>query len=331
MSPEAKPASTADLIKSIRNDILKSGFPLEVHVLNVCSTRNTGRMPGIRYEYLDQLREIDLLAFFETINVDRKKHTTFQHTITDLIIECKKSTDKPWVFFSSSSYAFENVASFLKYTSDFDLYFSQSKLPPLIAQVYPRIRRSHYADAALPRCVSYYEAFKGTSSPSEIYRAIDSVITYLCYRRGSRLKNREEFGVVSEFYLPIIVLDGRLFEASLDNPEIEVRERSHLQLRTFHRNHLYIIDIVTKDHFQEFFLGVEAFHEEVCDAIKRLNFSPVFEGAVRQKAVHDRKALDDPEGLIAMSMADIKRRAAQRKSSARRRASESRSRRRVSA
>jgi hypothetical protein len=86
------PEAPAELVKNIESDIRKSGFPLEMYVLNVCSTKNTGRMPSVRYEYLDQLREIDLLAFFETI-------APAHHTSTDLIIECKKSTEKPWVFF----------------------------------------------------------------------------------------------------------------------------------------------------------------------------------------------------------------------------------------
>src|SRR5229473_8630684 len=124
MSTTINNAAPQELIKRIEGDIRKTGFPLEVHVLNVCSTRNTGRMPSVRYEYLNELREIDLLAFFETIELSSKGHTNLQHTTTDLIIECKKSSEKLRVFFSSPSYAFENVAFFLKYASEFDLHFS---------------------------------------------------------------------------------------------------------------------------------------------------------------------------------------------------------------
>src|ERR1017187_659982 len=116
MPSSTTPDSKADLVGKIENDIRKSGFPLEMFVLNVCSSKNTGRMPSVRYEHLDQLREIDLVAFFETIAADH-------HTATDLIIECKKSSEKPWVFFSTATYKFDNVTSFMKYTSDFDVYF----------------------------------------------------------------------------------------------------------------------------------------------------------------------------------------------------------------
>jgi len=63
-----------DLTEKIKSDILNSGIPLEFHVLNVCSTKNTGRMPGLRFEFLGQSRELDLLAFFE------EKHPTVRKT-----------------------------------------------------------------------------------------------------------------------------------------------------------------------------------------------------------------------------------------------------------
>jgi hypothetical protein len=294
-----------ELLKKIEEDIRKSGFPLEVRVLNVCSTKNTGRMPNVKYEYLGELREIDLLTFFETQKL-KSKRTTLQHTWTDLIIECKKSTSKPWVFFSTPSYAFENVAGFLKYASAFDSYFSKTGRPSLLAQIYPHIRTSYYADPAVPRCISYYEAFRGTS-PSEIYRAIDSVITYLSHRRETREARHEEFGVFSEFYLPIVVLDGYLFEASVGLSEIEVQERSHLQLRTFHRGDIYIIDIVTVDHFQQFVDEIAGFHQELVSAIAKVRFPPHYRAAALAK-VNEWVRTAQKMDAIVMAMEDAKRR-----------------------
>jgi len=295
----------AELLKNIEEDIRKSGFPLEVRVLNVCSTKNTGRMPNVKYEYLGELREIDLLAFFETQKLESKR-TTLQHTWTDLIIECKKSSSKPWVFFSTPSYAFENVAILLKYTSAFDSYFLRTGRPSLLAQIYPHIRASHYADPSVPRCINYYEAFRGTS-PSEIYRAIDSVITCLSHRRETREARHEKFGVFSEFYLPIIVLDGYLFEASVGLSEIKVQERSHLQLRTFHREDIYIIDIVTVDRFQQFFDEIAGFHEELVSAIGTLRFPAQYRAAALAK-VNEWVRTAEKMDAIVMAKADAKRR-----------------------
>jgi len=134
-------ASRTELIEKIKKDMLNSGFPLEFHVLNVCSTKNTGRMPGLKYEFLGQLRELDLLAFFEETTLGPKKDPTLQHTCTDLVIECKKRADKPWVFMSSSSYYFPSETSHLKYMSEYDSYFAHQQEPSLLTQILPTLRK----------------------------------------------------------------------------------------------------------------------------------------------------------------------------------------------
>ncbi len=294
------PKVPTDLAKRIESDIQKSGIPLELHVLNVCSTKNTGRMPSVRYEYLDQLREIDLLAFFETMAPNH-------HTTTDLIIECKKTTKKPWVFFSTPSYKFDNVTTFLKYASEFDLHFRNHRMLPLLAQIYPRIALGHYSDPSLPRCISYCEAFRSGSSPSEIYRAIDSVITYLNYRREWRVQTLKEFGDYSEFYLPIIVVDGHLFEATVEYDTVRVSARSHLQLRTFHREHVYIVDVVTRDQFPQFFEEVANFHEHLGLSIASLKLSKEFRATARVKKKQLLHSFD-LDGMVAMASTDARRR-----------------------
>lgn len=252
-----------DLIARIESDIRKSGFPLEMYVLNVCSTKNTGRLPNVRYEYLDQLREIDLCAFFSS---KRPTH----YTSTTLIIECKTSASKPWVFFSTPSYKMEDVTFFLHYESAFDPPFAESRRPPLLSQIRSKMKNSYYGDASIPRCVSYYEAFRSTSERSEIYKAIDSVITYLGYRSAWRRSRFRSWPDHSDFYLPVVVLDGPLFEATVELDKVSVCARPHIQLRTLHREKMYVIDIVSREHFKQFFEQVEKFHEEVVHCLDRL-------------------------------------------------------------
>jgi len=231
-------------------------------------------MPNVRYEFHGEVREIDLFAFFETIEWKSKGRAAIQHTTT---IECKKSSKKPWVFFSSPSYAFHEVSTFLRYSSEFDEFYSSKQAPSLLNHIRPKITKSHYVSPTVPRCITYYEAFKGTSSaPSEIYRAIDSVITFLTHREEERENRALGTGDFSEFYVPIIVLDGHLFEASLSPADIKVEARQHLQLRTFHREDIYIIDIVTRDYFEQFFMTLADFHEELVAAIRSLKFPSDF-------------------------------------------------------
>lgn len=283
--------TTSELIEKIRTDLQNSGFPLELYVLNVCSTRNTGRMPSLRYQFRDKERELDLLAFFETI--ETKRNDTFQHTGTFLLIECKKRADKPWVFISSPSYSFPTLTYHLKYTSDFDIYFAMKHRPALFPQIFRRVdKNSYFADQTLPKCISYYEAFKDPKHPSDIYKSIDNVISYLLYRRERGLERREEFGTVSDFYLPVVVLEGKLFEASIGPNLIQVSERPHIQLRTFHLEQIYVIDVVTRDYFSQFFDKVEALHVEIVEAIRNLQFDPDFRTRAWLKREQDRKNWD---------------------------------------
>jgi hypothetical protein len=297
MTKEA--GSREPLVERIQSELKKSGFPLELHALNVCSRRNTGRLPSLRYEHNKQLREIDLVAFFETIKLVGLKKTRPQHTRTCLIIECKKSEAKPWVFFTSPAYSFESVISFLKYSSDFDRYFSRKRLPHLLPRIFKQLTKSHYSNATIPRGISYTEAFKATTTPSEIYKAIDSVVSYLNHAREIRLAARKEYGVYTEIFLPVILLDGRLYEASLENDQINLEERTHLQLRTFYQEEIYIIDVVTREQFENFFLEVEAFHNEVVSAIGTIKFPPHFMSAV-QARIDGRRDAMDADGTLEM-------------------------------
>jgi len=236
-----------------------------------------------------------------------------QHTSTKLIIECKKSDSKPWVFFSSPAYRFDKVFSSLRYFSDLDLHFAEKKLPPLLAQIYPHIKKNHYVNPSLPRCFSYCEAFKNTEKPSEIWAAIDSVTNYQSYLFSIREQRPERFGVFSEFYFPVIVFEGCLFEATVAGQEIDLSPRSHLQVRTWRNFHdVAVIDVVTRDYFQEFFNNLEQSHNELVSAIRALKFPPEFRAAALARK-------PDPGfhgcGMVTMMMRDAKRRARRTKKS----------------
>jgi len=303
------PESTAtDLIEKIKKDMQNSGFPLEFHVLNICSTKNTGRMPSLRYHFGEQEREIDLLAFFETIDMNPKTQPALQYTTTDLIIECKKRADKPWVFISTPSYSFQTAMFHLQYTSEYDLYFKERDSTPLLPQLFSQLHHNYYNDTSLPRCISYYEAFKDPNQPSDIYKSIDSVISFLLYRRASRKESQKVFGTVSEFFLPIVVLEGRLFEASISGNEVNVYEKPHIQLRTFHSQGIYIIDFVTREYFAEFFKKVEFLHEEITSAIRQMKFPVDFtKRAYLAKEANIRVDIDGVLEMIKIHAARQKR------------------------
>lgn len=293
MDQKPNEAEKPILVDKIIKEIKKTGFPLELHVLDVCSTRNTGRMPNVRYMYDGILREVDLYAFFETMIIERKKkRENFQYTSTSMIIECKKSDAKPWVFFSSPIHRDSDIFYYTKYLSDFDLHFrANAKGLPLIGQIRDQVRKNHYRDKTAPRCLTYFECFKSPSGSSEIYKAVDSVLSFLCYQRG--LKRREADGVSTNFFYPIVVLDGFLCEAIIDRDSIAVKEQQYVQLRTDYKSEIFIVDVLTKEYFRKFFARVEQDHEQFVKAINGIRFPRAHQIAVKKKLIRELKEMND--------------------------------------
>jgi hypothetical protein len=279
-----------EIVSKITKEIKQSGFPLEIYCLNICSKKNTGRMPNIRYSYEGNLREIDLYAFFEEINLDPREGENLQYTSTSIVVECKKSK-YPWVFFSSNMYGSEDVFCFAKYYSDFDLYFAGINAPNLRTQIYRKLRKNHYKyNKGVPYCLSYFEAFRKPDAPSEIYKAIESVLSFLNFRIESR-KSRalEKRGYFTEFFCPVVVLEGSLFEAEIEEDEIYVKKTDHIHLRVDYKDDIYMVDVVTKENFENLFNMIENDHYDFVESINGINFSQDYQSSLKR---HRRKILD---------------------------------------
>jgi hypothetical protein len=277
-----------DIICRITKEIRQSGFPLELYCLNICSKRNTARLPNIRYVYEGNLKEIDLYVFFEGFNFYPRKGENLQHTSTSLVIECKKSNN-PWVFFSSKVYGSQDVFSFAKYVSSFDSYFAEIKKPDLRSQIHNKLKKNHYKyNKGVPYCLSYFEAFKKHDAPSEIYKAVESVLSYLNFRIQSRKSGTlKRQGYYTEFLYPVIVLDGSLFSTEIREDQIHVKKSDHVQLRVDYKNDLYFVDVVTKENFESFFNMIENDHYDFVESINALSFPEDFQYSLKKrKEVH---------------------------------------------
>ena len=280
------------MIDKIKKEIEKSGFPLELYVINICSKKNTGRMPNIRYTHEGNLREIDLYTLFEEIIPYPIKGENLQHTSSAMIIECKMSKDNPWVFFSSSMHHFKDVSLFTKYISDFDLYFHKEGKYPLLGHILKNLIKNHYKEKEIPRCITYFEAFKKLSTPSEIYKGIDSVLSFLFYKREYFLKRRKELGFFTVFFFPIIVFDGNLFEANVEEGIVNVKEQTHIQLRTDYNEEIFIIDVVKKEYFEKFLDIIEQDHLEFINSINNIHFPEEHKSKLKTKHEQEMKEFE---------------------------------------
>jgi hypothetical protein len=111
-----------------------------------------------------------------------------------------------------------------------------------------------------------------------------SVLSFLSYKRAERKSRREQDGVFTELFYPMIVLDGDLYEACIEKGSVaSVKEQDYLQLRTDHKGEIFMVDIITKRHFDKFFPLIEQDHEEFVNAINQLHFPAAHKAQIKRK------------------------------------------------
>ena len=83
--------SKKEIEENIIKEINSSGFPLEVYVSIILNKNGWNVKPSFDYfdEKINDYREADILA---------NKRSELQNILNFLVIECKKSSEKPWMF-----------------------------------------------------------------------------------------------------------------------------------------------------------------------------------------------------------------------------------------
>jgi hypothetical protein len=179
-----------------------------------------------------------------------------------LLIECKKSS-KPWVFFSTSC---EDEIS-----RDFTIHSlvkkTQSTTSPRPQQkrvggdIASRMALHHYFNRER-WARTYHEPFKKSNGEHQvaIFTAINSVVNATMFYMA--IAEKMPGGV--DFYYPVIVFDGQLFEAEvLSKEDVELKPVNHVLLdyrltipdrldwngMTEHR---FIIDVISDAFVQDY-------------------------------------------------------------------------------
>lgn len=262
---------TSDWKAKIEADIRKSGFPLEMHALNICSQHTTFRTPSLRYESDGKVQEVDLVASFVTEPHGKfETITELQYTTTTMVIECKKSAEKPWILFSSPYHILNELNELIVYVSDLDFVFGTA---PLLQHIKGALSGHYLENPDIPRCLAYNEAFRKPEYPSTIFKAIDTLVSYLIYDQAL-VRAAGMRGVFSKFYVPVILLEGELFQASIKGDDIILTEERWLQLQTYYRGQSYVVEVVTKNAFESYVKGTSMLHLRIVDAINRLELPP---------------------------------------------------------
>jgi len=220
-------------LEKLRSDIMKSGIPLEIEVSQ--TLRRDGWLVINQFPFLDEdkkkVKILDILAL--------KLHQGFllmaQGKAMALLIECKKATDHPWTFYTTSkesdvSAGFSSLIDLLKKV------FSE-KVP--ISQ----ILTSHILNTSIKIGTISYIPFK---KRNDFFRAASQVTNASIYFQKSGWRF---------IYYPVIVFDGDMYEFYIDQENLKLQPIGYIQFfagGTTTKIAPTLIDVVKKTYLSEF-------------------------------------------------------------------------------
>ena len=229
--------------ENIIKEINKTGFPLELKISKFLE--DEGYFIANNLYYIDQDegkgREVDMRALKNYEFKAGGKSYFIRHC---LIIQCKRSEKKkPWVVFTSPQTIYDRHFFFLQCRGvKMDIKWADYGVPEKMGKIHP-------FSICKRRGRSFFEPFKHNEGGARIF---ESLITSV--KAGIAIRNNE-FGASSNsvcFYYPMVVFDGKLYEAYLDNKNrIKAQEADSVMVSFFYESPKYkderfIVPIVTE-------------------------------------------------------------------------------------
>jgi len=251
---------------NILNDLKKSGFPLEIHAGSMFSNRGWSVRHQAIFRDSSETKYIDLVAT-KSHWAGKGSFGRFNNLIVTIVCECKKSENRPWVFYTPHGSVSEPVVAFryLKRVID-KLGFDINDLPLLSKSHYlTQEPKNRFAQANHP---AYTRATKSSDS-SEGHNQINYAINHVIKATLFHLQNPDPLAILLPSVLvllyPLIVLDGSMYEYVLSEEGMpKVNKLSYLKyfatlagplqtwkspegIVTTASEEEFLIDIVTKD------------------------------------------------------------------------------------
>lgn len=273
----------------LREQILKSGYPLEVEIHSILE-RNWFVTHNAYFldEEQNKTRLLDMHAVTTPTFKDQDESSAELpnfSALLNLAVECKKSDEYAWIFFTVPSYLrllgygqyFDHTKAF-RQDAALDLYFDN---PDSLFHYYSFEKvASSFLEVKLEKSSGKRR------EPREIYEGVSELVKFVSYQiqsHSSSSRRRYEecerttdiwkpmFEII--YYFPVLVYQGQLYEALFEDGRIQLEERNHLLLERYYRPPYsqtplaYRIDIVKSGFFPQFIKiierDVEWFHSQL--------------------------------------------------------------------
>ena len=209
-----------NLISKIKNELKKSGHPVSLRASIILNKKGWYVRNAPRYfnPNLKISREIDIVA--------QKKSIYVKNAIDVLIVECKKSKDYPWVFFRQNKFNTDVLS--------LNVDMAETTEGAIYDWLEKRVFKKHYYYRR--PCYTYY--FVANAKPDskvskQIFDATGQVLSALSFYFVQRSNLISEYKLkprVPTFFYPIIVFDGKMFEAEIKERNTNIKETNWISL-----------------------------------------------------------------------------------------------------
>jgi len=279
----------SEIKEKVEAAINSSGYPLELYI-------------GSKLDEYDQFVWYNEYFFDNDLNVarsvdlftpsfPRKHRKNIEKLESQLVIECKKSSDTAWVFFEVESIILPEFAGqFIDFMQILKKTYHEENL---LWKINDKIRLHYSPDSS--NAVKAAQNFqvvkigdtnledvtgKALKRKDTIFEAVNQVTKFISYRmkrsEKTSLNNWKSLGKVEslfELFFPVIVYDGPMYNGVLDGDKIKLNEIEHVVLEhkyqpSFIDDRLtFLIDIVKKEKFLELLPKLEKDVETILKSI----------------------------------------------------------------
>lgn len=251
------------LIERVLEDIKKSGYIFELEISEILEGANWIISPNesIVDSVTGKEFELDIKSIKTTIK-DFHGHSLILFFF--LLIECKKSSDKPWVFFVRNNKTYfrhfhilNSINNFIN-SENIKCHINNTDVTEILLDEMFK-REKLFISPLKNRAANYCVALTNPNQTNQIYKAIQQVMFQFNNRiisTKSKYGSEDELSwiPVINIMLPVIAYKGEMFEGTLKKGDINLKETKYVQLEKIidDGSNRTIIHVVHKDFFKEF-------------------------------------------------------------------------------
>jgi len=255
------------LIDYLKKAIKKSGYPLEIEISSLLRARWPIWSVLHQESFLDEdemkTRHIDLSVL---CSFDLRKLEPWLF-IPELDIECKKSESFAWIFFTVRTEYEPLECIDGQYLDELQICLKDAE----ITNLRDLVLRENLHYHRFERFAITFDEFhlKGKKKEydrgkKEIFEAQKQLEKFIAYAKERYIGGKPVSDLKRIFvYFPCIVFDGRMFEAIVENGNLDLRKCNHIVLFTQHIHHYshsyqnFLIDIVHRSYFDQYLKEIE--------------------------------------------------------------------------